>query len=1180
MPVTTRKQASNSDTSEFEDAVLTSEQTDEGTQLFVTEKRGESAAEFLADLQRIASKCKFHNVDEQVRSRLISGMRNEKLKESLLAEREEKLTLEYVIQRLMAQERAVAATKALSVSDSDAAAVNKKKTEANFVNADAAEEDEEEDDAEEQENVVINHLLKIQYSQLCRQKPLQLEIPINGKKLTMEVDSGATFSLIGFQTWLDYKKSSSELLPTKVKMRPWGQDREINAAGVVKVQISLKQQTEPKLLDLLVMQQNGPSLIGRNWFEALGITLSLPTIETKLKEKKLKQGDVPNLFKITEIPQEYEEFETVFSPGLGKFKGKPIHVNLKPGAVPKEHAARRVPYSLIGKADIALENLEKCGVIEKVLSSNWAHPVVLVEKGDGVRICADLSLSLNPQAERADFPLPKADDLRTQVKPGYHMSRFDLKDAYLQFELDEESSMMIVINTHRGRFRFRRLPPELEFLGFQFTKAGIRPTDEKVKALQQMRYPENREELQAYLGLLRKGVKFEFTEECKRAVDEAKLVMSKKPCLAFYDESLPVVVACDGSRNGIGAVLSHETKDGEIPVEIEALAVVWAVKKFRQFLWGRKFTLITDHKPLIGIFGEGKGVNEDLPTKLKRYCLFLRDFDYHIVYKPGKQHGNADVLSRLPLPDEDGEEEELEVADCKIAFLECFQHDDIMSLAQLKQETEKDPKMSQLKTLILQGRHPNSLPVGFEDYAKKWKELRVCDGVVCVSGRAAVPGSLRAAALKALHLVHFGMAKMKALARSYFWWPGMDKDIEEMARSCEPCLLVSKSPNKALVIPWSIPHRPWSRIHLDFFELKRGESFVIVAEGLSGYMDVEKTQGLDAKEASRVQHLAQYGVNGKLTFTVNSFLRMIMTDGLAQKFNMTGQSNLNKALFKKTNVCDLAIVFDGKLCSERATFNSRKFCNENCFLASRCSNSARLLDRILNKRIYSCLIKHIPPNQFGFVRDVIYEWTPERDATTVMTVNAEGCIYFEASDGIDAVTLTTAEGSVEYRLAFNKMNVHIGNVSLTIDEGVESEENRAIVYSSVYKCSNDSRGNPPPSSTSSPTSDETGPRDQYFKPKSGVAALSLFVIIIVIVVVLTIGSPRRCQRNETSEEGIEMRAVQPMQESPAQHCESKQAVVPTQPIQEPAPPVVVTPSVTTTNIQISEDDDDGEQLKK
>ncbi|CAB3388349.1 Hypothetical predicted protein [Cloeon dipterum] len=742
MPVTTRKQASNSDTSEFEDAVLTSEQTDEGTQLFVTEgpltfeehcdrweiyfeganitvvqkrkiqflnfqddkmygtistlclpkkqvepsslvhqdkfnnrvqKRGESAAEFLADLQRIASKCKFHNVDEQVRSRLISGMRNEKLKESLLAEREEKLTLEYVIQRLMAQERAVAATKALSVSDSDAAAVNKvynspkkqlmrsrpkpqraseeknaenatfqcfccgkqghkfyqctvrskafcsfckmkgshftgmckKKTEANFVNADAAEEDEEaeEDDAEEQENVVINHLLKIQYSQLCRQKPLQLEIPINGKKLTMEVDSGATFSLIGFQTWLDYKKPSSELLPTKVKMRPWGQNRAINAAGVVKVQISLKQQTEPKLLDLLVMQQNGPSLIGRNWFEALGITLSLPTIETKLKEKRLKQGDVPNLFKITEIPQEVREIQ-------------------------------RKTYSY-------------------------------------------LSLSLNPQAERADFPLPKADDLRTQVKPGYHMSRFDLKDAYLQFELDEESSMMIVINTHRGRYRFKRLPPELEFLGFQFTKAGIRPTDEKVKALQQMRYPENREELQAYLGLLRKGVKFEFTEECKRAVDEAKLVMSKKPCLAFYDESLPVVVACDGSRKGIGAVLSHETKDGEIPVEIEALAVVWAVKKFRQFLWGRKFTLITDHKPLIGIFGEGKGVNEDLPTKLKR----------------------------LPLPDEDGEEEELEVADCKIAFLECFQHDDIMSLAQLKQETEKDPKMSQLKTLILQVLH-------------------------------------------------------------------------------------------------------------------------------------------------------------------------------------------------------------------------------------------------------------------------------------------------------------------------------------------------------------------------------------------------------------------------------------------------------------------------------------------
>ncbi|CAB3387665.1 Hypothetical predicted protein [Cloeon dipterum] len=113
------------------------------------------------------------------------------------------------------------------------------------------------------------------------------------------------------------------------------------------------------------------------------------------------------------------------------------------------------------------------------------------------------------------------------------------------------------------------------------------------------------EELQAYLGLLKKGVKFDFDEKCRKAVDYAKGVMSKKPCLAFYDANLPVVVACDGNRKGIGAVLSHIIHHEE-EVEIEALSVVWAVKKFRQFLWGRPFTLVTDHKPLLGIFGRAK----------------------------------------------------------------------------------------------------------------------------------------------------------------------------------------------------------------------------------------------------------------------------------------------------------------------------------------------------------------------------------------------------------------------------------------------------------------------------------------------------------------------------------------------------------------------------------------------
>ncbi|XP_065332680.1 uncharacterized protein LOC135934687 [Cloeon dipterum] len=258
------------------------------------QKENESASEFLADLQKIASKCKYTNAKEQIRSRLISGMRSEKLKEILLAEKEEKLTLEYVTQKLLAHERAEAATKALSMpseAEQAAAALNrlrispkqklfpqkvkqqqemqrqvtnthtrvqqtnstfqiqcyccgkpghkfhqcqvrqiayckncqtkgshftrackKKVSQANFVEVvqDAEDEDAEDDEAVQQEEAVVNYLLKVQYNAKGKQKALHLDIPWNGKKLRMEVDTGATFSLIGYSTWLQYKSSTME----------------------------------------------------------------------------------------------------------------------------------------------------------------------------------------------------------------------------------------------------------------------------------------------------------------------------------------------------------------------------------------------------------------------------------------------------------------------------------------------------------------------------------------------------------------------------------------------------------------------------------------------------------------------------------------------------------------------------------------------------------------------------------------------------------------------------------------------------------------------------------------------------------------------------------------------------------------------------------------------------------
>lgn len=95
-------------------------------------------------------------------------------------------------------------------------------------------------------------------------------------------------------------------------------------------------------------------------------------------------------------------------------------------------------------------------------------------------------------------------------------------------------------------------------------------------------------------------------------------------------------------------------------MEKEALAILFGVKKFNEYVYGSKFHIITDHKPLVQLFHMGKRLPEGTAKKLQRWALFLSDYHYQIHYRPTTQHANADALSRLPAGpdlDFDGSEE-------------------------------------------------------------------------------------------------------------------------------------------------------------------------------------------------------------------------------------------------------------------------------------------------------------------------------------------------------------------------------------------------------------------------------------------------------------------------------------------------------------------------------------------
>ena len=104
----------------------------------------------------------------------------------------------------------------------------------------------------------------------------------------------------------------------------------------------------------------------------------------------------------------------------------------------------------------------------------------------------------------------------------------------------------------------------------------------------------------------------------------------------------------------------------------------------------------------------------------------------------------------------------------------------------------------------------------FKPYRSRRQELSILDGCVLWGSRVVVPPQGRKAALDELHETHPGSSKMKALARSYIWWPKMDQEIEDLVKRCSICQETRSSPPSAPLHPWQWPNQPWSRLHIDF----------------------------------------------------------------------------------------------------------------------------------------------------------------------------------------------------------------------------------------------------------------------------------------------------------------------------------------------------------------------------
>lgn len=151
--------------------------------------------------------------------------------------------------------------------------------------------------------------------------------------------------------------------------------------------------------------------------------------------------------------------EQVFAEGLGTMKKFKAHLRVKSNAKPVFHRPRSVPYAIKKVIERELERLEKEGIIEKVEHSEWAAPIVPVPKGDGqICVCGDYKVTVNANLDIDQHPLPKPEDLFTSLSGGQKFSKLDLKHAYQQMMLDNDSRKYVTINTHKGLYCYSKLP--------------------------------------------------------------------------------------------------------------------------------------------------------------------------------------------------------------------------------------------------------------------------------------------------------------------------------------------------------------------------------------------------------------------------------------------------------------------------------------------------------------------------------------------------------------------------------------------------------------------------------------------------------------------------------------------------------------------------------------------------
>uniref|UniRef100_A0ABD2WA60 RNA-directed DNA polymerase n=1 Tax=Trichogramma kaykai TaxID=54128 RepID=A0ABD2WA60_9HYME len=583
------------------------------------------------------------------------------------------------------------------------------------------------------------------------------------------------------------------------------------------------------------------------------------------------------------------------------------HVIIPTSSKPVYHRARRMSPPMKQVALDSVKDMYAKKIIEPA-SSNWNSAPVIVKKPDGsYRFCVDYR-DLNKVTEKDGYPSRNMDSILDKLRGAKYISKIDLKSAYHQILMDEDSRKYTAFSIPEGgQWQFLRMPfglinapmtfqrlmdslfgTEVEphvfaylddiivvtetfsehirwlkyvikvlmkaklivnkkkcefccsrvtFLGYVLDNEGLRIDPERIKPILEYPVPTNVKGVRRLLGmlgwysrfikkeaemnvplakLLHKDEKFVWGLEQEEALKKIKVALTNAPVLARPDFSRKFVVQTDASDFALGAVLTQDFEDGEHPImyisrlmskaernygitEKECLAILWAIDKFRPYLEGYHFTVITDHKALTWLR------NFKNPTgRVARWAIKMMEWDFDIVHRKGADHHVPDALSRGFELDRTYD----------VSLFESIKDERyLQKLKEIEKAPQKFPDWC-IEGGLLYRKRRDWLLDPITNSEDVWKLV--------------VPEEYRDRVLSDAHCItsagHLGSKKTYDRVVQEYYWPGMFHDVEDFVRQCEICqrYKVSQTGPQGLMTR-RVVDRPWAVVAADLMEFPRSK---------------------------------------------------------------------------------------------------------------------------------------------------------------------------------------------------------------------------------------------------------------------------------------------------------------------------------------------------------------------